>query len=167
MRTGKHNLKIESSEDLLSPHRVRFQPKVFNCAAYALHGSCGTAALSTLTKMAPKHVARHLPAHLDAWSDRRMISFLRKAGFQVKELTKAGITQSVDLVEEPVKYDHLLLISQDMVRNEGTWAVVYDNMMYHNFDKTYIGPLEFINHPLSAVYLLTPPKKEKRRENNR
>jgi hypothetical protein len=45
-----------------------------------------------------------------------------------------------------------------MVRNEGSWAVIHRNVVYHNQDEGALDPLEFVNNPLMTVYVVWHPK---------
>ena len=156
MRPGKHHRKITSSRWLQTLETLYFIPKLFPYGN--LKGSCGTTALATITGINPKTIDRQMPKTNDYWTDLAIKKFLRSRGYEVTEITVSRVTQCPNWQEDPITEKHVLLISQEILQGEGTWAVIHEGMRHHNFESDSLNPFEFINNPLTAVYAISHPK---------
>lgn len=158
MRHGTHNRKLRSSWWLGCLKASKFKPKLFRWPVKDLKGSCGTAAISTITGINPTLVDKKMPKTNDYWTDRAMKKFLKKHGYVMTEITVSRVTQNPDYQEEPITPNHILLVSQEVCYGEGTWAVIHDHKRYHNFEEEPLDPFEFINQPTMTVYSISHKK---------
>jgi hypothetical protein len=136
----------------------RFTPHLFKSMVYGLAG-CGATALGLLTGVSPLSIMPH--TH---WSDDFMLSFLRKRKFTVVELTVRNLTTE-HCFRYPIQDHHVLLIRTKVIKNEATWSVLHDEILYHNFEMTPLPKYEFLNHPLLALYILKHPSWMTSKEN--
>jgi hypothetical protein len=143
---------------------LKYRPVLFRHeSTYDLRGSCGSMALATLTGIAPHKVAKALPKRAKYWTDKAISRFLKSKGFKMIPVTVCDVTSHAVTIQNPIKPYHVLLVSQLMLKNEGSWSVVHRNKIYHNFDELTLDPLEFINHPTMTVYAIWHKKWQMRR----
>ena len=118
-------------------------------------GTCGSHALSMLTGKSLDYFAKELKrsSKLDWWTDRNICRWLRKNEYTVVSVTMADVLHN-SWNWRPLGNDHVLLVSQNMNRMEGTWALLNKGNYYHVGDKEKTHPLEFMNNPLTAVYII-------------
>jgi len=167
---GSYNQKIswsdyrvdaESVTDLFTLRATHFS-KSGNSNNY--FNTCGSSALSLLTGLTPKHVSRQMPNHPQKlWSTTAAIKFLKNRGFQIREVSRYGVTNldpndSFEWQYEPITSKHVLLCDLLMCRDEASWWVVHNNITYHNFSVKALNPLLFCNKPSQAIFLVTHPK---------
>lgn len=138
--------------------------KVYNFKPYddslddKCRGSCGTHALACLTGLKPKTVDKHLPERYDHWSDRRMVQFLRKRGFEVHTLSVNMITSGYTPGENTLSQYHVVLLGQECFRDEGTWTVVWNGWCHHSGDHDELDNYEFLISPIVSAYMVWHPK---------
>ncbi len=109
---------------------------------------CGASALALLTGVAPEVIAaKNGSAH---YSDRFMVRSLRIHGFSVLRLTLCNVSAA----QSNLGREHVILLSQLIRKNEGTWGVVFGGAYYHNFDIYTLETLSFLNKPVLSAYLL-------------
>lgn len=153
------NAKMDSKE-WKKYKEPNFNPVKFPYGTYnhnKLRGSCGTYALSSILDMKPCKVSKFLPKSVITWSDREMKKMLNRHGWVVKELTVTSVKTS-DHFDTPITKDHIVLLGQRTSKNEGTWAIAYQNAWVHNFDAEMMSPLEFINNPIMSAYVICRKK---------
>ena len=148
MRYKAKSSDIYSWNTLKSP---RFVPTMFDNEEHC----CGTNALAMLTGISPSKIVKERD-RVGYWSYKKMLSYLNVRGYTTVEVTVAEVTNRMERLEI-VSYDHVLLIGQYMFRDEGTWTVVHNYMLYHNFDKDPLRPLEFLNNPSERIYIVSHP----------
>ena len=149
--------KYQKNEvDFLQYATFKFRPTlgVFSSVA----GSCGTYALATITGLKPSYIQKHLPKSTDCWSDRSIRKFLLKRGYETIPITVCSVTNDKYSVRYPIKNFHVLLVGQYMIRDEGSWQVIYNKKAYHNYDSDSLDALEFVNNPPMTVYVVWHPK---------
>lgn len=113
---------------------------------------CGASALSLLTGVPPEYVAaKSRDGH---YSDEFMVRFLRQRGCHVWRLTQCNVSTAIS----PLGDAHVILISQLLLRNEGTWGVIYDNKYYHNYSILNVNFISLLNKPILSAYLVVHPK---------
>lgn len=153
MKFGKYQ---KEKTDFLKYITTKFHPFT---GVYSSHykGTCGTFALSTLTGLKPRTVSRFLPKAMDHWTDRSIVSFLKNRGYEVIPITVCSVTGS-SIITCPITRLHVLLIGQYMTKGEGSWQVVYNNKVYHNFGCDDLNGLEFVNSPIMTAYTIFHPK---------
>lgn len=121
---------------------------------YRLHGSCGTHALAYLTKSSPTKIDKSLPKNVMAWSDMRMVKYLREHDYIVQPVTINNVTNR-DWPNDHISKYHVLLVGQHVLKNnEGTWSVCWNNIRYHSGYREELDPLEFINCPIDSAYII-------------
>lgn len=147
MRTGKRE---NINWDYLRVYN--FNPKNIPMV-YRLHGSCGTHALAYITKSDPIKVDKILPKSVEAWSDKRIVDYLRKRNYIVQPITINNVTNRSILNDHISRY-HVLLLGQHVLKHEGTWSVVWNNTRYHSGHIEELDPLEFINCPIDSAYII-------------
>ena len=157
MRPGAHNRKLKSARWLRVLETTKFKPRLFN-PRLNLRGSCGTTAIATITGLNPLKIDKKMPKNSDYWKDLPLKKFLRKNGYTVTEVTVSRVTQSPTWQEDPITGCHVLLVSQEVLQGEATWAVIYNYKRYHNFEEEDLHLFEFVNNPLMTVYAISHPK---------
>lgn len=128
-----------------------FAPHLFCGSARASFG-CGACSLALLTGVAPEVIsARNGGRH---YSDRFMCEFLIERKYQVQRLTPRLVRD----IQSPINSDHVLLVSQLLTAEEGTWGVVFGELYYHNFQPYDLSAFAFLNKPLLSVYVVCHSK---------
>jgi hypothetical protein len=128
-----------------------FNPYLF-CAPRRAHYGCGASALALLTGIAPEQIAKeHGPS--EHFSDNYMVRYLRKHGFQVERITMCRMSEGSQL-----SLANVVLLSQLVLKNEGTWGVLYDRLYYHNFDLYAVDHLAFLNKPVLSAHAVFHPR---------
>jgi len=133
---------------------ARYAVSFFNPHLFAVRAGlgCGAAALALLSGIAPDHItARNGSKH---YSDRFMRRFLREHGFEFLTLTQCRVSSALVRIGR----GHVVLVSQLVLRNEGTWGVLYDEYFFHNFSIYGVEATSFVNKPLLSAYLVTHPR---------
>lgn len=120
---------------------------------YSLRGSCGTHAISHLTGISPRTVDKSLPKNIACWSATRMVKYLRDRKYTVQPVTILNVTNK-DWPSDHISKHHVLLLGQYVLRTEGTWCVVWNNIRYHSGSINELDPLGFINCPLDSAYII-------------
>lgn len=122
-------------------------------------GGCGANALSLLTGVPPHHILNTNRENRKHWKDSFMIGFLKKHGFKVFPLTKCEVTNVAGAyVCDSIGNQHILLLSQLMGKNTASWTVVYNELMYHNFETVSFKGLNLVNSPSLTVYVVFRPE---------
>ena len=104
--------------------------------------NCGSSTLALLTGINPFHISA-LNKNRDHTSDKFMISFLKSNGFKIAKLTQCSVSNNrTRIMENNIKYYHVLLVSQLVLRNECSWSVINDQYDYHGFLVNLLKPLE-------------------------
>jgi hypothetical protein len=122
-----------------------FTPHLYSASWRALSG-CGASALALLTGVPPEKIARlNRSAH---YSDEFMVRFLRRHGFRVMELTMCRVSSGIGSIRK----EHVVLLSQLLMKNEGTWGVIHGGAYFHNFDIYALEVLSLLNKPVLSAY---------------
>lgn len=124
-----------------------FVPHLFT-SPLAQRVGCGPATLALLTGVPPHRI---LPQNRKRhYSDRFMVAFLRRHGFEVLRLTQCLVSRNATVISA----NHLVLLSQLLLPNEGSWGVLFGGIYYHNFRCYAFDELSLLNKPLLSAYLL-------------
>ncbi len=134
----------------------KFAPQIFNTAYNAI-GGCGANALSVLTGINPLDIKNTNPKNKNDWKDKFVVDFLRDCGFTVEPITLCDVSNSEIYVESPITKNHVLLISQLLIKNEASWSVIYKDYIFHNFEIVPLKGLEFVNNPILTAYIVWSP----------
>lgn len=110
---------------------------------------CGPAALALLTGLPPELIngGGHMP-------DAFVLRFLRARGYSVLPLTQCNVSAS----NQSIGANHVVLFSQLLRKNEGTWGVLFGEHYYHNFDEYAVSSLSLLNNPILTAYLVAHPR---------
>ena len=131
----------------------KFVPHIYDPYAH-VSIPCGSSALSLLTGVDP-FILSASNKNKDHTSDKFMLSILKSNGFKIAKLTQCSVSNNrTRVLENNIKYYHVLLVSQLVLRNECSWSVIYDQYIFHNFLVNLLKPLEFLNRPVITSYLL-------------
>ena len=150
MRIGKYSRK---KIDARKFEVHKFVPFLFDTGTYG-STACGSSALALLTGHNPLLVSRETKFK-NHCSDQTIINYLKKYGFHILELTQSNVSNNTsDFLRDQIKPYHVVLLSQLVKKAEATWCVLYNNLLYHNFEIIKINYLEFINRPINTAYLI-------------
>ena len=86
-----------------------------------------------------------------------MMTFFSLHGIHMFPLSVRDVCPNKRLIENPITKNHVVLVALHVAANEQTWAVIFQNKLWHGTDVQPLDPLEFINNPISEAYLLYNP----------
>ena len=112
---------------------------------------CGATALSLITGDDPLSIRNRKD-----WKSSYLVSYLRKRGFSVANLTERNLTNFKYIVY-PIKNFHVVLARVKLIKGEASWIVLYDNNCYHNFEIMKMVPYDLLNHPILEAFLVSHP----------
>ena len=92
----------------------------------------------------------------DHWPGRYMVKFLVEHGFKVAKLTVRNVTRNKE-PGYPITSHHVLLLLIKFLKNEASWVVIHNKVLWHNFEIQALDPYEFVNHPMLEAYLIKHP----------
>lgn len=143
MKHGSYSKKIDFTKFAVK----RFAPFMFS-ALRAFCG-CGPTALGLLTGIDPLDIKSR-----DHWSATAMCRFLRERGFEIERLTRCNVTNA-DSLTAPLGKEHVLLLCIKMIKGEASWAVVYNNLIYHNLEVSPFKSYTLLNMPIMDAFIIT------------
>lgn len=149
MRYGNTETKMRKQKE------YKESPKFYPYLGYSSH-DCGCSVIKMMTNLPDGVIKKALGKHSE-WSDQRMTTLLKKLGYGVEELTVADVCGKNGRYYT-IKDNHLLLVGQWMMPNEGTWCLVHRGFYYHGGTEERLKPLEFFNNPIERVYVISHPK---------
>lgn len=137
---------------------TRFKPKLKGNPDYEPKGSCGVYALGYLTGIPLEKIDKRTPRK-GWWSDRVMRKFLKEKGYEIYPITHENLYRNkennyLQFYERNINHQHVLLVSQHTLRQEGTWAVMHNNMYYHSDEIEFFTGLEMISNPFWTGYVV-------------
>jgi len=130
----------------------KFPKQVYSmeCGAYALHA---------ITRQ-PKELILPL-SDKGHWSNATMFRFLRKHGYQIIPITIGNLVEAYSVHsafdKRKLSDKNVILVEQLCYKEENTWAVIHKNKIAHSGSVKKLNPLEFINWPIEAAYLVYHP----------
>lgn len=127
----------------------KFTPHIF-CYHMDMTYGCGASALSLLTGIHPSKFKA--PPRGD-WKDHIVLSILNANKFKTARLTMRGVT-NFDWTSYPIGRQHVVLAKIKLIKYNASWVVIHSGIIFHNFELAPLKPLEFINHPVMAAYLV-------------
>lgn len=117
---------------------------------------CGAYALYAITKKPYEKILKL--SDKGCWPTSVMMAYLKKNGFEVIPVTIGNMVESHSVESRHSKPrltgKNVLLIDQKCYEEENTWSVIYGNEYAHSGDVEDLHPLEFINYPIEAAYLV-------------
>lgn len=122
-----------------------------------ISGSCGANALSLVVGIPPKSVHNTNRNNKNDWKDSFMIKFLKKHGFIVKQLTKCDVSNTGTYSMNTINDRHVLLTSQLISKNVASWAVIHNQLWYHNFQVCAFSGFTLVNAPTLTCYVVYHP----------
>ena len=132
-----------------------FNPSLYCPLTYGETG-CGATALSLITGDHPWDI-QDLNKKRPHYADRFMVKYLKNKGFTVTPITQKSVT-SCRSDQYPVTSNHVILISQLMIKREATWVVYHRNIGYHNYVPGSHLALDFVNKPILTSYIIWHPR---------
>ena len=143
MEKGSYDGRHDALISFVSP---KFCPNLYTI--YGHPPPCGASAAALITGNAPGIIAKHHGS--PHYSDEFMVRYLRRHGCKVIRLTQCLISGGNGVVRR----DHVLLLSQLIRKNEGTWCVMYGEACWHNFAMYSVDALGYINKPILSAYIV-------------
>lgn len=137
--------------DFTSFHCTKFVPHLYDPSLYNV--GCGASALSLITGIPPFDALKLLKNKVDV-QDKAIIKLLKTCNFKVARINKSAVT-NFSYLASPIKPYHVILISCLLFKGEASWFVLWQNIMYHNFEPKNLSKLEFLNSPIVSCYLIT------------
>ena len=140
---------------------TKFKPKLKDIL-YSSKGTCGVSALAYLTGLTQRTIDKSTPKK-GWWSDKNMIQFLRKRGFDVIEVTPERNYQNresfsfTNFYKNSINHLNVILASQHTSRSEGTWSVIHDNRYYHGLEVEVFTGYELMANPIWTSYVVFHP----------
>jgi hypothetical protein len=122
---------------------------------------CGASAAALLTGVSPAEI-RKANKWKDHYSDKFLLTFLRKHGIRSFKVTKCNLTgrtknEQGDLYGY-IGPNNLVLTSQMVKKNEASWFVYWNGYQYHNFEVQLASFATILNFPIVTAYVLHNPK---------
>jgi hypothetical protein len=120
---------------------------------------CGAYALYAITKKPYKEIEKLRKD--ECWPTHVMLKYLKDNGYEVLPVTLGNMVEghSVNDFSKPrITERNVVLIDQKCFREENSWCVLYGNMIAHSADVSALPPLEFLNWPIEAAYVVFHPK---------
>lgn len=134
-----------------------FQPFLPSCSkAFSwrpLWKTCGTTILSLITGLNPGKIESCLPKGRSHWSDTSITDFLQKRNYKTIQLTRLLVTNTY-WENYPIHRDHVLILNVLMDKEEASYFLLFDNVLYHNFSSVHFNNYFFINKPLQSAILV-------------
>ncbi len=119
---------------------------------------CGANTLALLTGIPPNYIQNTNKQNPNHWKDTFMIKFLKKHGFKVIPLTKCDATNCSDgYIADKINNRHVLMVSQLMGKNNASWTVIHNELMYHNFETIAFKGYSLVNNPSLTAYVVFHP----------
>jgi hypothetical protein len=124
-------------------------------------GSCGVYALSYITGLKLSYIDKFTPKK-GWWSDKDILKFLKNLGYKYLKICDSTIHRQKltgkNYYEKNINHLNVVLISQHTTKEEGSWAVVYDNRYYHGTEVEFFSGYELLVNPLWTGYVIFHPK---------
>lgn len=154
METGKYQKEKDKVIDFTKYSVDKFPLHLWDNTIYK-YVSCGANALGLLTGFDPINLdtSHNKIYKSDHYSDDFMINLLRVEKFQVIKLTKANLTNPPQ-IGYPIKSNHILLVSQLFAKQIASWSVLWNDLIFHNFEVKKLMPFDFLNWPILSAYVL-------------
>lgn len=151
MKNGKYST---NNTDFSKYKVTKFVPHLFYSPHYDAIG-CGPATVSLLTGIPPTRSM--LKVNPKNTRDDDMLEVLSDNDIQNFPITKCEMTSNRHVVANKITSQHVVLISQLYLRNEASWGVLYDDILYHNFRPCAWTNLDLLNRPILSAYVLWNP----------
>jgi hypothetical protein len=133
-----------------------FVPNLFDVGGCG----CGATALATLTGVPPHYIYNTNRKNKNHWKDSFMVKFLKICGFKVHHLTKCDVSNTDSLLgyaSDGLTDRHVLLLSQLTGKNQASWTVAHNKLLYHNFEICSFQATSLLNLPTLTCYLVCHP----------
>lgn len=147
------------------------------CLKQFEHVGCGNLMLAQLTGAHPFEVQRFMIDHIDIWLDlpenqkmnrelimtgkytpvEMMLSFLVMHGIIAEAVTVMDLCPRVGVIETLITKNHVLLISQQVSRDESTWCVIHNGKIRHNLEVGPLDPYYLLCNPPTDLFVLWSP----------
>lgn len=124
------------------------------------HVGCGYNLLASLVNKERPYRIRDINQRRVSCEKRFFLSYLRKNGFKVLELSKCNLSnkkKEVLTLMGDVNARHVLVTTQLLKKNEASYFLSHDNWVYHNNHIYRQEFLDLINFPIHEAFLVTHP----------
>jgi len=136
-------------------YKVYHFPLFKNPVDYDARGGCGTNALGCITKKPLSEVSSNLPRTQKYWTDTSVKKYLSSLGYQLIPLTINQLISNSS--NDRITPFHVLLVSQYVYEDEGTYSVIWNNFQYHSGTVDILGPYEFLRNPFWTGFVVWHP----------
>jgi hypothetical protein len=154
MKPGTYTQKSTNFKDF---EVDRFVPYMYDPTLYGIVG-CGPAALSLISGVNPTEIAKMVDERLSL-PPKEIEGFLDVNGFRYSELTLAKVSNvgidADNCLAEVIKPWHVLLLIQLYHKQTASYSVVWNNLIWHNFQIQPLVALELINRPMIGGWIIT------------
>lgn len=141
------------------PQRVpwfKYRTDKFEMPESISGAECGAYALYAITKKSYNTIAKL--SRKGHWPNSVMFSFLKKHGYTIIPVTIGNVVEGYSIKGDYHKYTinskNVLLIDQKCYREENSWTVLHNNLEAHSGYVDQLSPLEFVNNPIEAAYIV-------------
>lgn len=134
---------------------IRFIPHMYDPSLYGLLG-CGPTALSLISGINPVDL-QFLIDDQGATSEEKVEEFLKKNNFNFCKLTLGKLTNSSienNVVSNVIHPFHVLLLIQMYQKNMASYTVVWNNLIWHNYQVQPFTALELVNRPVIGGWII-------------
>lgn len=131
----------------------KFSPHIFGRDYRAV--GCGLTAISTITGENPTNLYPRYKEYVKDFPEEVVISHLLDRGFIVKPVTLNAKGEYND--DHLVSNKHVILAVTRPTKAECSWAILYGDMFYHNYDISPLTSVTLINCPVSMSWVVWHP----------
>lgn len=118
--------------------------------------TCGGCCVSMITGEDPNKVDDKLKWRGDCKTER-MIEHLKKKGFDVAELGPRSVCNSLTnsgWMTPTLSDEHVVLFGAMTDRDDASWFIFHQGVVWHNFEKWTDSPLFLLRNPAEDVLLI-------------
>lgn len=147
------------------------------CLKQFEHVGCGNLLLAQLTGAHPFEVQQFMVEHIDIWLDlpenqkqdrelmmtgkytpvELMLSFLVMHGIVAEAITVRDLCPRVGMIETPINKNHVILMAQQVSRDESTWCIIHNGKIRHNLEVGPLDPYYLLCNPPTDLFVLWTP----------
>lgn len=151
-------LDFFQQKEVVSNFESSFQTLHFpvHLSASSKNIGCGITAISMLTGENVLKLFRKYKQYVKNFPDDVLLQHLRAKKFEILKIKNKALGEFDD--SHFVEKNHVVLLSLRINSENASWGIIYDHMLYHNFEVSALTPLTFINMPIMTSYFIKHPK---------